>query len=68
MPTLTNLLATGKSLLSANNGQKPKAPLRKGSDGLPINNTFELGTYEDYVVDVDPNRVGDTTSYSSDRS
>ena len=68
MPTLTNLLSTGKTLLSANQGQKPSAPLRRGSDGLPINNTFELGTYEDYVVDLDPNRTSDVTQYNSSRS
>jgi len=68
MPTLSNLLSTGKTLLSANQGQKPSAPLRRGSDGLPINNTFELGTYEDYVVDLDPNRASDVTQYNSSRS
>ena len=31
-------------------GEKPAAPL-KGNGVIPINNTFEKGTYQDYIVD-----------------
>ena len=51
-------------------GEQPTGPLRNGQDGLPINNTFELGTYQDYVVNVPDaaRRSTDLTAFSSTRS
>ena len=35
---------------------------------VTINNTFDFGAYQDYVVDIDPNRATDVTQYNSSRS
>ena len=64
MPNLENLLVTGKSTLSAFDGGQPNGPLTDGGN-IPINNTFNQGKYTNYVVDVDPERVTDTTPYSN---
>jgi len=41
-------------------GQKPTGPLSPGPGTIPINNTFEQGTYEDYLVNIST-RITDNT-------
>ena len=49
MPLLNKFEQDG-STLTPLRGEKPGAPL-KGNGTIPVNNTFERGTYQDYVVD-----------------
>ena len=49
MPLLDRFENKG-STLTPLRGEHPSAPL-KGNGVLPVNNTFELGTYQNYVVD-----------------
>ena len=70
MPTLLSKFENDGSTMTPLRGEHPTGPLRNGQDGLPINNTFELGTYQDYVVNV-PDAAGrttDLTAFSSTRS
>ena len=70
MPTLLSKFENDGSTMTPLRGEQPPGPLRNGQDGLPINNTFELGTYQDYVVNV-PDAAGrttDLTAFSSTRS
>jgi|TARA_B100000925_G_C21732479_1_gene355734 hypothetical protein len=48
----------GGSTLNPLAGKQPTAPLQDGST-IPVNNTFEKGTYQDYIVDTP--RASDTT-------
>jgi hypothetical protein len=57
MPLLNRLEQQG-STLTPLRGETPSAPL-KGNGVIPINNTFEVGTYQDYVVDTP--RASDVT-------
>ena len=52
MPTLLSKFENDGSTMTPLRGEQPTGPLRNGQDGLPINNTFELGTYQDYVVNI----------------
>ena len=49
MPLLSKFENQG-STLTPLRGEQPSAPL-KGNGVIPINNTFEAGIYQDYVVD-----------------
>jgi|TARA_R110001592_G_scaffold161939_3_gene394828 hypothetical protein len=57
MPLLDRLENKGSSLTPLR-GEQPAAPL-KGNGVIPVNNTFELGTYQNYVVDTP--RASDNT-------
>jgi len=57
MPLLKRFEEKG-STLTPLKGEQPSAPL-KGNGVIPINNTFNEGTYEDYVVNTP--RVTDNT-------
>ena len=57
MPLLSKFEQEG-STLTPLRGEQPTAPL-KGNGVIPINNTFENVTYQDYVVDTP--RASDTT-------
>lgn len=50
MPLLNKFESEG-STLTPLRGEQPSAPL-KGNGVIPVNNTFEKGTYQDYVLDV----------------
>jgi hypothetical protein len=50
MPTILNKFEQDGSTMTPLRGEKPAAPL-KGNGVIPINNTFEKGTYQDYIVD-----------------
>lgn len=65
MPLLKKFEEKG-STLTPLKGEKPSAPL-KGNGVIPINNTFQLGTYQDYVVDVPEaaDRSNDLTAFSA---
>ena len=57
MPLLDRLENKGSSL-TALRGEQPAAPLR-GNGVIAVNNTYELGTYQNYVVDTP--RASDNT-------
>ena len=49
MPTILSQFEENGSTLTPLRGEQPAGPL-KGNGVIPINNTFEDGTYQDYVV------------------
>lgn len=57
MPLLKKFEEKGSNLTPLK-GNKPSAPLADGSV-IPVNNTFNRGTYEDYVTETP--RAVDTT-------
>ena len=70
MPTLLSKFENDGSTMTPLRGEEPTGPLRNGQDGLPINNTFELGTYQDYVVNI-PDVAGrstDLTAFSANNN
>ncbi len=70
MPTILQKFENDGSTMTPLRGEQPSGPLRNGQDGLPINNTFEDGTYQDYVVNTpdSANRAADATRYSATQS
>ena len=65
MPLLKRFEEKG-STLTPLKGEQPSAPL-KGIGVIPINNTFQVGTYQNYVVDVpeSADRTNDLTAFSA---
>ena len=62
---LQNKFLENGSQVTTLKGEKPTGPLSPGPGVIPINNTFNNGTYQDYIVDVDPSRGSDTPPFSN---
>tara|TARA_R110001606_G_C15398361_1_gene652529 strand:- start:6706 stop:6888 length:183 start_codon:yes stop_codon:yes gene_type:complete len=60
MPLLNKLETTGTTM-SPLKGKQPTTPLQSGA--IPINNSFEMGTYIDTISDTP--RAVDTTGNAS---